>query len=183
MTMHTPEKVERILEERAQTLAQPAEEDVQAEETQHVVAFVLGGEQYAVDITQVLEVQPLGAHPWTRVPGTPDFVVGVVNLRGEIFTVVDVAHLLDLPVRPLSETAHVLIVEGKDAEGVDIRVGILADEVPRAVHIPRSQVHPPTKDARAREHQYVRGITSDTLVLLDLERLLADPRIIVYEEV
>ena len=118
---------------------------------------------------------------WSRVPCTPDFIVGAVNIRGRIYSVTDIASFLGLPQRPLSEAAHILLVRGRTQEGMELC--LLADDLPEVVSIPLAGVRPAAATISSKVREYVRGVTADMLIVLDLERLLLDPRIVVHEEV
>ena len=136
-----------------------------------------------MDIELVQETQPLGSRKWAAVPCTPDFIKGAVNIRGRIYPIMDVARFLGLPPRPLSETAHVLLVRGDNGEGEEMEVCLLADELPQAVHVSQNEIKAATVTISARAQEFIRGITDDMLIVLDLKRLLSDPGMIVHEEV
>jgi len=172
-----------ILEERARALARlPAEES--ESETLHLVTFSLGEEHYGVEITLVQEIQPLESHTWSPVPCTPDFIVGAINIRGHVYSMMDMGRFLGLPSRPLSETAHILLVwdEGRGGkEGMEL--SILTDDLPQVINVPLSKIRPPSAAVSTQAQKYIRGVMADLLIVLDLKRLLADPDIIVHEEV
>jgi purine-binding chemotaxis protein CheW len=172
------------LERRARALAcLPTEEEVEGE-TLHLVTFPLREERYGVEITLVQGIQPLEGQTWSRVPCTPSFIVGAINIRGRIYSVMDIASFLGLPSRPLSETAHVLLVRngGQGAAG-EMELGILADDLPQVVNVPLAEVEPSSATISNQAQKYVRGVTADMLIILDLGRLLSDPGIRVHEEV
>ena len=172
-----------ILEERARALAHlPAEES--ESETLHLVTFSLGEERYGVEITRVQEIQPLVSHTWSPVPCTPDFIVGAINIRGHVYSMMDMGRFLGLPSRPLPETAHVLLVwdEGRGGkEGMEL--SILTDDLPQVISVPLSKIRPPSAAISAQAQKYIRGVMADLLIVLDLKRLLSDPDIIIHEEV
>ncbi len=171
------------LERRARALAHLLIEDEVGGETLHLVTFSLGEERYGVEITLVQVIQPLESQTWSLVPCTPAFIVGAVNVRGRIYSVMDIARFLALPPRPLSETAHVLLVRNGDrgAEG-EMELGILTDDLPQVINVPLAEVQPASATISPQAQKYVRGVTADMLVILDLERLLSDPAIIVRQE-
>ena len=114
-------RVRDILEARAQALALQA----QAEDTrlsEEILAFRLGDGRYGVSARLIREVQTLGGY--TPLPGTPPFVLGLVNLRGRLLAALDIRPLLALPTSPPQPGAMLLIVS---ASGMD--VALLADEV------------------------------------------------------
>ena len=179
MTEEQPADIQRILEERAKHLVLSVAQEKNESEVLRLVTFLLGQERYGVVITSVKEIQPLQSVTLSRVPCTPDFIVGAVNIRGRIYPVMDIACFLDLPVRPISETPHVLLVEAVGPEGEEkIELCILTDEIPQTVSVSPSEVQPPSTTV---SKGFVRGITGDMLVILDLEHLLSDPRFVVHE--
>jgi purine-binding chemotaxis protein CheW len=171
------------LERRARALACPPVKEEVESETLHLVTFSLGKERYGVEITLVQGIQPLERQTWAYVPCTPSFIVGAVNIRGRIYSVMDISRFLGLPPRPLSETAHVLLARngGQGAEG-EIELGILADDLPQVANVPLAEVQPSSATISNPAQKYVRGVTTDMLIILHLERLLSDPAIIVHEE-
>ena len=173
----------QILETRARILARPPKEDIAEGETLHLQSFLLGGERYGVDIKLVRETQPLKSQKWAAVPCTPDFITGAVNIRGRIYPIMDVARFLGLPPRPLSETAHVLLVCGVNSGGEEMELSLLADEVPQTVRLSQNDVKASNVTISARAQEFIRGITDDMLIILVLKRLLYDPGIIFHEEV
>lgn len=163
-----------ILKKRAQELAREPESDEDAAGTIETVEFDLADERYAFPLAQVRTVSVL--RELTPVPCTPPFVVGIINLRGEIRTVIDLKKFFDLPARGISELNKIIIIEHGD-----LQLGILADAIRGVREIPPGELQPslPTlTDVRA---DYLRGITSDRLVVLDAAKLLSDPRILVED--
>jgi purine-binding chemotaxis protein CheW len=180
-TDHSRDETLRILEERARLLARLPEEKAARGEVLELAAFHLGNEYLGVPTSLVQETQPLRAHNWSRVPCAPAFIIGAVNLRGHIFSIMDLACFEGLPPHPLSEKAHILLVRGgRCPDGKEMELTLLADDVPQVRRVPLAGLTPPPGAASTRE--YVRGVTPDMLVVLDLERLLSDPRLIVFQE-
>ena len=89
--------VNRILKDRAKELSEAPEQEVITEDCIEVVEFVLAYEKYAVESNFIDEVYPM--KDFTPVPGTPDFVLGIINLRGKIMSVIDIRKFFDLPVK------------------------------------------------------------------------------------
>ena len=177
------QRVQRILRQRARIVAHRREADVVAGESLQLVTFHVGQEWYGVDITRVQEVHPMGRYMWSRVPCAPEFIVGAINIRGRIYSVMDVAPFLGLPSRPVSETAHVLLVRTEGAQsGEEMEIGLLADDMPQVISVPQSKLQPSLLGANAQAEQYVLGVTPDMLVVLSLDRLLSDPAIVVHQE-
>ncbi len=168
------DKIKAILEQRARALAKAAQ--VEAGETMQLVVFCLGRETFGISTDQVREVQPL--RQVTPVPCTPEFVVGVINIRGSIYSVIDIRSFLGVPRQDVTERTKVILV---NAAG--LQVGILADDVSGATNIPLSDVRPALASQSAAKEEYIQGVTRDMMIVLNLEALLHDERVIVREEV
>jgi chemotaxis signal transduction protein len=174
------EQTSRILEERARRLALPPEKLSKRGEFLELAAFELGAERYGVPAALVQETQPLRAHHWCRVPGAPVFITGALNLRGHIYSIMDLSSFQGLPAHPPSEKAHFLLVRGgKCEDGKEMELALLADEPPRLLTVRREDLQPPPASISLQQH--VLGVTSGMLVALDLECLLSDPRLLVVQ--
>jgi purine-binding chemotaxis protein CheW len=137
-------------------------------ETQLVV-FDLASEFYGVDIGDVREI--IRMQNVTRVPGTPVYMEGVINLRGKVVPVVDLRKRLDLKVKPQTKESRIVVMDigGKD-------VGVIVDGVTEVLRIPLSSVEPPSLMIASSETAYIRGIAKlkeKLVILLDLDRVLA----------
>lgn len=166
--------VTRILRERAAALARPAA-TTPAEQPLELLEFRLASERYAVETRFVTEVQPL--RDLTPLPGTPPFVRGIVNLRGRILPVYDLKKFFALPEQGLTDLHRIVVVDGGDFE-----IGLLADVVIGVRMLPAAELSPPLPTLSAIGADYLKGISAERLVVLDLERVLSDPRIIVNDE-
>ncbi len=167
------DKVKTILEERARALAKSTETEMG--ETMQLVVFTLADETYGIASDYVREVQPLGNV--SPVPCTPNFVVGVINIRGAIYSVIDIREFFGLAKREITELTKVILVQAAGLE-----VGILADDVIGAKSVPLSDIKAPL-ESRGSKEEYVQGVTRGMLIILNLEALLRDEQIIVHEEV
>ncbi len=165
------EKTKTILDERARALAKSTQ--VQAGATLPFVVFSLANEAYGIATGDVREVQPL--HDLTPVPCAPSFVAGVINVRGSIYSVLDIRSLVGAPAQRIGATASVILVDA-----ADLQVGILADAVRGATRVAVNEIKPPPA---ALKDGYIQGVTKDMLIILDLAALLRDARIIVHEEI
>jgi purine-binding chemotaxis protein CheW len=136
--------------------------------------FSLAGDRYAIAFDCVREVQPL--RDVTPVPCTPGFVVGVVNIRGAIYSVIDIRGFFGGEPQAITESSAVILVAAAGLE-----VGILADVVQGATWASLADVRPLAAPIGVRA-EYVRGVSRDMLTLIDVEALLRDERIIVRDE-
>lgn len=165
-----------VLRARARALARAPEGAAAPGTTLELLEFRLAQESYAVETRHVREVYPL--KDLTPMPCTPPFVRGIVNVRGRILPVVDLKKFFDLPDRGLTDLHRVVLVRGHGLE-----FGLLADVVVgvRLVTVDSLQASLPTLTGIRAD--YLKGVTAEGLVVLDLDRVLTDPRIVVHEEV
>ncbi|MHB8835881.1 MAG: chemotaxis protein CheW [Candidatus Methylomirabilia bacterium] len=164
---------------RALELAAAPDRDRELGELLTLVLLRLGADRYAVPITSVREILRVGR--LTPVSTAPAFVLGVINLRGVIMTVLDLRVFFGLEPGPLGAEARIII-----AEGGGMAVGILVEQVEEIVDLPAAQVKPPLASSKGLVEDYVVGIAAhrdQLVVLIDLEKVLCNPRIIVDEVV
>src|SRR5262245_24667167 len=168
---------QKILRERALALARPRSNGAVAEDNRlELLEFRLATERYAIESRFVQEVHPL--RHLTPLPGTPAFVPGIVNVRGQILPVYDLKKLFDLPEQGLTDLHRVLHVRGHDME-----LGLLADMIVSVRRIEEVRLQPSLPTLTGIRAEYLKGITNDRVVVLDLDRILSDPKIVVHEEV
>ena len=166
---------ETLLRERAAALARPP--SALATGTMlEVLEFRLATERYALESRYVENVHPL--RDLTPLPCTPAFILGVVNIHGRILPVIDLKKFFGLPERGLTDLHRVILVRGNDLE-----LGLLADVIASVRSIPADSLQPSLPTLTGIRADYLKGIGADRLVVLDLQRILADPRIIVHEEI
>jgi purine-binding chemotaxis protein CheW len=169
----TIEEKRTILRARAQLLAQENKEQERLPGScLEVVEFLLGSEHYGIELTYIREIHVLSE--FTPLPGTPAFVLGLTNVRGQILSVIDIKKLFDVPEKGLTDLNKVIVVRSNHME-----LGILADAVigVRSVRLDELQTSLPTLTGIRAE--YLRGLTKDPLMLLDIDRILSDEKIVV----
>lgn len=165
----SPERSRRILEERAARLAAPAPPERIPGLSLDLVVFALGAERYAIETGFVMglaKVQGL-----TPVPGAPDHLFGIANLRGEILAVFELRRFFGLPVQGLTDLSR-LVVLGRDRS----EFALLADEVLDVVAIDADAVGPPPESLAGIGRRYLHGVTADALIVLHGAVLLSDDR-------
>jgi purine-binding chemotaxis protein CheW len=170
----SPEERKRILKARADLLArQPGKG--QDRETIEVVEFMLANERYGIESSYVREVYPL--RDYTPLPCTPSFVLGLLNLRAQIISVIDIKKFFDMPEKGISDPNKVIIVsDGK------MIFGILADVILDVRGIAVEDIQSSIPTLTGIREQFLRGVTGERTVILDAAKLLADKYIVVYEE-
>lgn len=173
--------INAILEHRARKLAQLPENEKDADDVFHALTFIIGEERYAVDIQRVREVHPLNR--LSRVPCTPDFVIGAVNIRGHIYSVIDIVRFMGQPASQMPESVYILLVQGQISHDKEpLETCIIAHNVPQVVRIALKDIQSPSTTISGDSQLYVRGVLDDMTLILDLERILDDPKLIVDEE-
>lgn len=174
----TPSSAEtrRVLMARAQALGRTPEAAESAGEHIEVVEFVLAHERYAIESRYIREVAPL--ENLTPLPCTPAFVLGIVNLRGEILSVIDIKKFFELPEQGLTDLNKIIVLQSED-----MLFGILADAIAGVRRIPVAGIQPSLPTLTGIREEYLRGVTPERLVVLDAERLLTDESIVVQEQV
>jgi len=170
----SPEDRKRILRARADFLArQPGRE--QAGDTLEVVEFILANERYGIESGYVREVYPL--KDYTPLPCTPPFVIGLLNVRGRIISVIDIKKFFEMPGKGISDLNKVIIIHDYNME-----FGILADSIIGIRDIALRDIQPPLPTLTGIREDFLKGITMERVVILDAKKLLADKKIIVHEE-
>ncbi len=166
----------KILRERAKKLGQKREKEDSDSDSMQIIEFRLSHERYGADVNHIREVYPL--KDITPIPCTPPFVLGIMNVRGQVVSVLDIRGFFDLPKQPNTELSKVLIV-GKD----DIECGILTDEIVGEKKIPLGMVHQKGNLMRGDWEECIMGVTADRLILLGIDKLLSNQKIVVQQEV
>ena len=176
----------KIWERRAEELAKEPPVEA-AGQSIKLLVFWLGSERYGIDVANVQEIHPL--QQLTPVPRTPNFAVGVFSARGRILSVIDLQAFLGLPGRMNQgnkrtvDGAKIIVITGADLETSALEVGLLADEVSDVITIFNEDIEPPLTTHAGIQSKYLYGLAPGMLVVLNLDALLSDKRLIVHEEI
>ncbi len=169
-----PEQRRALLLERARRLAQEPPAEVAPAALAEVLEFMLADEHYAVEMAHVHEVHVL--RELTPLPGAPAFVLGIVNVRGRILSLVDLLRFFGLPERGLSDMNKIIVLR----DGA-MRFGVLADQILGVNKLVLAELRQPPAVGGIRA-DYLKGITAQRLILFDAGRLLADPAMVVDQQ-
>jgi len=175
-SIQTREEKAEILKARAKILAQALEEERTDAEFIDVVAFTLAYEEYAIESSYVREVYPM--RELTPVPGAPPFALGIINVRGQILSVIDIKKFFELPEKGLTDLNKVIIIYDDKME-----FGILADVVIGIRSIMTKDLQPSIPGFTGIRAQYLKGVTGDRMAVLDAAKLLSDTSILVRDGV
>jgi purine-binding chemotaxis protein CheW len=140
--------------------------------TQQYLSFMLGGEEYATDILRVQEIK--GWDTVTRVPYAPDYVLGVINLRGAIVPVIDLRVRFGLECAAF-DSATVIIVVHVAAERGERIVGVVVDAVSDVYNFASESIQPPPDVLGPVDNMFVTGLANldgKLVILLNIERLV-----------
>jgi len=132
-----------------------------------LVIFKLGQEEYGVSILQVQEIKRITEI--TRVPHTPEYIKGVINLRGSVLPVIDLKRRLNLPQQAATADMRIIIVKVKD-----ISVGMIVDAVSEVMTINEQNIDSPDVVAGSVSANYLSGVgklENRLLILLNLEEI------------
>jgi purine-binding chemotaxis protein CheW len=166
---------QQLLKARARELARNGEKEKPVGESIEVVEFLLAYEKYGIESSYVREIYPL--RELTPVPCTPPFVLGIINVRGEIVSVIDMKKFFDLPERGLTDMNKVIIVHDDKME-----FGILADAILGVRSILREDIQPSLPTLTGIRAEYLQGMTKEPLVVLDTAKILSAKNLVVHDE-
>ncbi len=142
------------------------EEDTQKDK---YLIFHLAGEDYGLDIAYVTEI--IGIQKITEVPDMPEFIKGVINLRGKVIPVMDVRERFGLAPVGYNERTCIIVVDMQD-----MAVGIVVDQVQEVLDIPEASIELPPATGKNDRSEYVSGmgkVGEDVKILLDCQCLLS----------
>ncbi len=134
-----------------------------------LVTFSTGDEEFGVDILRVQEI--IRTMAITKVPKAPEFVEGVINLRGKVIPIIDLRRRFGLQPKAHDKHTRIIVIEINT-----MIVGFVVDSVSEVLRIPASTVEPPPPVVAGLESEYISGVgklEDRLLILLDLDRLLS----------
>lgn len=164
-----------VLKARARMLAKPHKRIEIKTDLLEVVEFVLAGETYAIPTSEIREVHYL--KDVAKLPSSPNFIVGMVNLRGQIILVIDIRRFFELPQSDFAVFNKLIVIEKKDTV-----LGLTADEVIGVREIEQTSIHPSLPSLAGKRARFIHGITTDRVTILDVEKMLQDKELMVNEQ-
>ncbi len=148
-------------------------------EEMKVIVFTLAQEEYGIEVDKVRTIERLV--PITRVPKTPPFVKGVINLRGIVIPVIDLRGRFGLPETELTENSRIIIVAANDLE-----VGFIVDSANDVMDVMSDTIENPPEVLGGIKAKYLSGVVkigdSRLLILLNLAEVLSRNEIIQLEQ-
>ncbi len=134
------------------------------------VTFRLAEESYGIAVMQVQEV--LRVTEITPVPGAPDYVLGIINLRGNVVTVLDTRKRFGLPANEMDDASRIIIIESGEQV-----VGLLVDSVAEVVYLRAAEIESSPNVGNEESSRYIQGVHSqegELLILVDVNKLLTE---------
>lgn len=144
-------------------------EEARAAEEMQLVVFGLGREEFAVEVTQVREI--IRMEEITRMPKSPHFVEGIINLRGQIIAVIDLAKRLNIPSGERGPETRIIVVEAGE-----VKVGMIVDSVSEVLRVSSEAVEPNPSLASDVSAAFLQGVVKHDnrlIILLDLTKILS----------
>jgi purine-binding chemotaxis protein CheW len=135
-----------------------------------IVSFRLANEEYGVDIMRVQEIILMGQI--TKMPEVPDFICGLINLRGHVIPIVDLRKRFGLPVSENNEHTRIIVVNVNSRT-----IGMVVDAVNEVLRINDNQMEPPPSSVAGIDHSYIKGLVKfedKLLILLSIENILSN---------
>jgi len=139
------------------------------DELLQLVTFSIADEEFGVDILKVQEI--IRTMEISKVPRAPDFVEGVINLRGKVIPIIDLRRRFGLAHKAHDKNTRIIVIEM-----ADVIVGFVVDAVSEVLRIPASTVEPPPPVVAGMDSEYISGVgklDNSLLIMLDLDKLLS----------
>ena len=163
------------LKNRAKILGRNPAQTTTEQDFIEVIAFKLAEENYAIELQFIREVYPF--REFTPVPCTPPFVIGVVNIRGQIISVIDLKEFFRLPKKNVGEKDNLIVLRDDEME-----FGIQVDSIRGVRQIAVNDIQTSLPTLNGIRGEFLKGVTHDRLIVLDGGKLLCDKKLIVHEE-
>jgi len=147
------------------------------------LTFRLGDEGYGLEILKVQEI--MGMMDVTRVPRTPEFVRGVINLRGKVIPVVDLRKKFELEAKEDTERTCIIVMQITRGDG-KVTMGTIVDEVSEVIDVAGEQIDPPPEFGASVDTDFILGmgkVGEKVLMLLDVEKVLSSNELATVGEV
>ena len=141
--------------------------------SQQYVTFHLGAELFGVAVSRAKEI--LSLVQVTKVPQTPDYLLGVINLRGQVVPVVDLRVKLGIPPGESTQDSCIIVMEVQ-MDGEPMTVGGLADSVREVLELRDDQIEPPPRMGTRLKTEFIAGmgkVDEEFLILLDIDRVFS----------
>jgi len=140
-----------------------------------VLSFVLGKEEYGVDILRVQEIK--GWEKTTAIPNTPNYVMGVINLRGSVVPIVDLRVRFNIEELTYNDSTVVIIVRSEDSAGSQKIIGLVVDGVSDVYALNKTELQPAPEMGGTVSSEYINGLATvadKMVIILHVDQLIND---------
>lgn len=170
----TPAQIrkQRILQDRARELAGQRDEKNRADEQIEFLEFQAGSGRFGIQTIHAQEVGVL--KDYTILPGTPPFILGIMNLRGRILAILDLKTLFDLPSAGLTYHNKAIVIRNEKSS-----LALMGDEIIGVRTLPLKCLQSVLPNMTGFRSEFATGLAPDGTVILDANGILDDPRIVV----
>lgn len=156
------------------TQVQISETSLQVEDgMDQYLTFILDGEDYGVDILRVQEIK--GWEGATPMPNMPEFILGIINLRGTVVPVVDLRKYFKMKTASFDQTTVVIVVKINDDENAERTMGIVVDAVSEVHNISKKELKPAPDFGEVMDMESIRGLATiddHMIIMLDIDHLM-----------
>lgn len=166
----------KILKARAEKLAKKQIDTSAGKHIAHMLFFRLENENYAINLEQVEDV--LQVDKVTSIPCTPAYVIGVINLRGQIFSLLSLKTLFNVPNLSVQKKYNVLLLASSE-----MQFAVAVDDILGVSQLYLDDIQPSLTTLNGLRSDYVQGVTADMTIVLNARKMLADQRLIVHEDI
>jgi purine-binding chemotaxis protein CheW len=153
-------------------MAAPSGQQTQAQDDEvlQYVTFRLDDETYGINVMQIQEVLRYGEI--APVPGSPDYVLGIINLRGNVVTVIDTRRRFDLNDADITDASRIVVMESADQV-----MGILVDSVAEVVYLKSSEIEAAPNVGSEESARFIQGVCNkndELIILVEFDKMLTD---------
>jgi purine-binding chemotaxis protein CheW len=152
-----------------EVLSQEIDDGTEDTQKDKYLTFILGTECYGIEIKFVTEI--IGIQPTTEVPELPEYIKGIINIRGKIIPVMDVRLRFKKTFRDYDDRTCVIVIDV-----ADVAIGLIVDSVSEVITIPEGGIVPPP-DLNRDGNKYIKGIGNvdgEVKLILDCDKLLKE---------
>ncbi|PLY02992.1 MAG: chemotaxis protein CheW [Desulfuromonas sp.] len=153
-----------------------------AELSQQYLTFGLGDESFAVDVAKAREV--LDSSNITKVPQTPDYMLGVINLRGSVVPVIDMRLKFGMEAAERTIDTCIIVLEIHADDGEPLTISVQADSVQEVLDITESQIEPPPRLGTKLDTDFIKGMgncNDEFVIILDIDKVFTTEELVLLE--
>lgn len=138
------------------------------------LTFELGGEEYGLEILKVKEI--ISIMNITAVPNTPDYVRGVINLRGKVIPVIDLRQRFNMESKDYNERTSIIVVDIREDDGKNLIMGVVVDSVSEVLNIKDEEIEETPTFGTRLNTEFILGmakVKDEIKILLDIDKVLS----------